>query len=157
MRSSLKRLSAHVLWLAVGAGVSCTSVTPQRDSYFRDKVLVIGDESAEQSFPFTESDAVHREVRHSISPDALTEKTRSHPYLTTEITYNYQPETQEFYEESRVTHPILPVYDGYGYSRWKLHFTAAHQGKATLLEKHPWGLRRYKVGQSVPFRVEPLP
>ena len=135
---------------------SCTSIAEQHDVSLCGKVLVMEYESAEKVFPFPDSDDVHRKVRHLIAADTLSENAECYPYHTTEINYNYNPETKEFYEESRVTHPCRPVHDGYGYSKWRLHFTSANKGEATLIAKHPRGLRRYKVGQTVSFRIEPV-
>ncbi|MBR5894907.1 MAG: hypothetical protein IKZ13_05135 [Akkermansia sp.] len=148
--------AAIVLSCSMGGVCSCTLTSPS--TAMRGKILVLEHTSAPMPFLFPESDVVSYVLRHPIPMDSLSEQERVYPVLSTEIHYNYNPQTKEFYEESRVTASLgKPVADGYGYSKWQLNFSSADKGTATLTEKHPWALKSFRVGQSIPFHLDDCP
>lgn len=155
MTTFLRILIAAALCLTTGACVSCQ--TDRTPSPLKGKILVLEHTTKSMEFRFPDSEQVCRKKRRLRCTDELTEHERVYPVASTEISYNYTPETHEFYEESRVTHPTLPVRDGYGYSRWRLDFATADTGTATLIDKHPFCLRGLRIGTDVPFHLNPCP
>ena len=155
MTTTLRLFIAAALCLTTGACVS--GQNDRTTSPIKGKILVLEHTTQSMEFRFPVSEQVCRKKRSLRFDDKLTEHDRVYPVASTEISYNYTPGTREFYEESRVTHPTLPVRDGYGYSRWRLDFATADTGTATLIDKHPFCLRKYRIGAGVPFHLKPCP
>lgn len=148
-------LASAAICLAAGVCVSCQQT--KESAALSGKILVLDCAPAAKSFIFPDADKVSSSVRQLRDAGALTESDMVCPVRLTNINYHYSPDTKEFYEESQVMISDKPAVDGHGYSKWKLNYTTAENGTATLIDKHLRSLRGYKVGDSVPFRLEQCP
>lgn len=143
------RILATTAFCLAAVGLNGCQLMPE-SAFLSGKALVLRIDDTENRFEFADSDVVRKSSRFMPLADGKTRQ------IWQEIYYVYSPEKAEFYEESRINSASGQVRDGYGYSRWHLQFSSASAGSATLIDKHPFAFRGHKVGQSVPFRIEPL-
>ncbi len=137
-------------------GLSACQQLPKSAS-LSGKILVLDYPSRTQQFIFPDSDKVSHDVRSLRKAADLSESDMVYPVRTTRVSYSYSPDKKEFHEESQVLYRGESAVDGHGYTTWRLDYRTAESGTATLIAKHPTYLRRFKVGDSVPFQLKPCP